>query len=359
MPQWAVKIMLSLSVTAMLAGALLTGCADKKGAAGPGPGQTGTEQNAPGQGQANNANGSENGGGSGGGNGGGSDGGNGAAAASGSEQNRILEQFERLQAGQSEAKDYLAFFDEHLAALPQDDADRLMQKLLAFYGEDLLKTQDKFAEEAVLQALGELGWPILDEQLKQIKDAAVRQTVLGALAGGYKLETAEGMVFPVVDYGALKKYNPALSEKMQDFIALLALDSDAKMASDGGLVITWDELAKRTAAAEQYFTQYAGTPEAEQAKKLFYTRYLTTYLYGLDNTPIFDFDTFKLTDEVKASYEHTVKTYPGTKTAAAVQGFLNVLKSTDWQVFTKEKGMQTDIPAVKQYRDRVLAGDAD
>ncbi|GJM73973.1 hypothetical protein HMSSN036_61890 [Paenibacillus macerans] len=38
MPQWAVKIMLSLSVTAMLAGALLTGCADKKGAAARDPG---------------------------------------------------------------------------------------------------------------------------------------------------------------------------------------------------------------------------------------------------------------------------------------------------------------------------------
>ncbi|MGZ7443210.1 hypothetical protein [Paenibacillus sp. TH7-28] len=345
MPRSTVNIMLSLSLTAMLAGALLTGCADKEGAAGPGPGQTGMEQNAPGQ--ANNVGGSKN------------SSGNGAAAESGSERKQILEQFERLQTGDPEAKDYWVFFDEHLAALPQDDAGLLMQKLLAFYEEDLLKTQDKFAEEPVTQALSELGWPIPDEQLKQIKDDAVRQTVLGALAGGYKLETAEGMVFPVVNYGALKKYSSALSEKMQDFIALLAMDSDAKMASDGGLVITWDELAERAVAAEKYFTQYAGTPEAQQAKKLFYTRYLTTYLYGLDNTPIFDFDTFKLTDEVKASYEHTVKTYPGTKTAAAVQGFLDVLKNADWQVFTKENGKQTDVPAVKQYRDRVLAGNAD
>lgn len=340
MPQSAAKMLLSLSLAAILAGAWLTGCTNEGAANDPEPAQTETGPNAPAPGNKETGK---------------------NAADPGNQANtgrdRILEQFESLQADEPEAREWIAFFDEHLAGLPQEDADQLMQKLLVFYEEDLLKTQDEFAGEAVNQALSELGWPIAEERVKQIKDAAVRETIESELAGGYKLETAEGMTFPVVDYGALKKYNPALSETMQGFIALLAMESDSKMASDGALSITWDELAERTVAYERYFTRFAGTPEAEQAKMLYYSRYLKTYLYGLDNTPNFDFATFKLSSEAKASYEHTVKSYPDTKTAEYVQGFLDVLKAADWQVFTKANGAQTDIPEVKEYRDRVLAGE--
>lgn len=267
---------------------------------------------------------------------------------------KVLQEFESLHDNKAETSKWLAFFDQHLTSLPQEDADQLMQKLLAFYEEDLPKVQDQFAEETVAKALSALEWPVTEESLKQLQDKGVKAKVEAALAGGYKLETAEGMVFPVVDYGALKKYNPSLSEKMKQYIDLLALESDAKMASDGGLIIGWDELAKRTVAFEQFFKAYPGTPEADHAKKLYYSSYLSAYLYGLDNTPIFDFDTFKLTDEVKASYENTIKTYPGTTTAEAVQGFLDVLKKTKWQVFRKVDGQQTDVPEVKAYRDRIF-----
>ncbi|MGG6311598.1 hypothetical protein [Paenibacillus macerans] len=345
MPHSAGKVMLSLSLAALMAGALLTGCMKDDATNDPVMEQTGSLGDAPAPGSPEHNDTGEN---------------NAVAPEdpSAADRDRILEQFKSFQAGNPEAKEWFAFFDAHLAGLPPEDADMLMQKLLVFYEEDLLKTQNEFAEEAVIQALSELGWPIPDERIRQIRDEAVRGKIESELAGGYKLETAEGSVFPVVDYGALKKYNAALSEKMQGFIALLAMESDSKLASDAALSITWDELAERAVAYERYFDKYAGTPEAEQAKMLYYSRYLRTYLYGLDNTPNFDYETYRLSAEAKASYENTVKAYKGTRTAEAVQEFLDVLEAADWQVYSKVGGAQTEIPEVKAYRDRVLSGEA-
>ncbi|MFD1177329.1 hypothetical protein ACFQ3W_13615 [Paenibacillus puldeungensis] len=339
MPHSGIKTMLTLMLAGLLIVSSLTGCTKKEQPPSTSsPGQTSSGQNST-KPETNDDS---------------------QAApekdASSNARNKVLQEFESLRAKKAETREWIAFFDQHLTSLPQEDADQLMQKLLTFYEEDLPKVQEQFAEETVAKALSALEWPITEKGLEQIQDNAVKTKIKAVLAGGYKLETAEGMVFPVVDYGALKKYNASLSEKMQQYIGLLALESDKKMASDGGLVISWDELAKRTIAFEKFFKAYPGTPEANRAKELYYSSYLSAYLYGLDNTPIFDFDTFKLTDEAKASYEKTVKAYPDTTTAEVVQGFLDVLKKTKWQVFRKADGQQTDIPEVKEYRDRVFAG---
>ncbi|TYP78141.1 hypothetical protein [Paenibacillus methanolicus] len=270
------------------------------------------------------------------------------------ETDRIVSEYEALRTKPANAADRLAFLNANLAKLPKDAADRIMRDMLAFYDKDLEPAQQRLADQRIDEQLAAIEWPITPEKLNQVTDEKAKQAIKDVWAQGYKLETTEGTIFPIVDYGLLKKYEGALSPELSAYIGLLALESDEKSASDAALVISWDQLAERALAYEVYSKQYPDAPETSQVKQL-YHNYLSMYLYGLNNTPAYDFETFKLADEVKASYEKTAAEHPDTKTGEIVKGFLAVLEQHDWQVFVNKNGEQADVPEVKAYREKVLA----
>lgn len=224
-------------------------------------------------------------------------------AADDGETERITSEYEALKTKQAGAKERLAFLDANLAKLPKEEADRIMRDMLTFYEQDAEPAQQRLADQRIDEQLAAIEWPITPEKLNQATDEKAKQAIEHVWAEGYKLEATESMIFPIVDYGLLRKYAGALSQPLAEYIALLALESDDKSSSDAGLVITWDQLA----------------------------------------------------EDVKASYEKTVAEHPDTKTGEVVKGFLAVLAQNDWQVFVKENGEQTDVPEVKSYREKALA----
>ncbi|MDG0791642.1 hypothetical protein OMP38_12730 [Cohnella ginsengisoli] len=268
----------------------------------------------------------------------------------------LLEAFkEQAQSDLSAAELNKALDDKLTQALPET-GDALLREMLAYYDRQLPNMQGKFEPEKVQQALQKLEWPPTDEQIGQIKDEQVRSLVQGAIDGGYKLETTEGFYFPVVDYGKLKRADAQVTAAMKDYIALLAVESDQKSASDGGLVIERSEVAARAAQAEAYVTAHPDTPERKQAENLFATRYVPYLLMGLDNTPVFDFETFKIDTQVKAALEKVITDYPGTVTSKLAQEFLAIVEKTGGAVYKKGKnGEQVAIPEVKAFYDGLEA----
>ncbi|MCC3375572.1 hypothetical protein [Cohnella sp. REN36] len=241
------------------------------------------------------------------------------------------------------------------AALDQarqpETGDALLRAMFAFYERDLPNAEKKFEDETIQKALQQLQWPITAEAAAGIKDEKVKSLVGQTLAGGYKLDQAEGFIFPVVDYAKLKRTDAKVTPAMKDFVALYAMESDRKTAADAGLVIEWTELANRAIEVERYIQKYPTSAEREKAEQR-YMMYLTDLLVGLNNTPIFDFDTLKLDPKVKEVYAKTVAEHPDTVTAKMTQGLLDILAKTDGAVFKKGKnGAQTDIPEVKAFRD--------
>ncbi|MFC4104090.1 hypothetical protein [Paenibacillus xanthanilyticus] len=333
--QWRSYTALLMAI--MLAGTLLVGCGK---ASDPGGDTVHNEQTGSGSTGSETTNGGN--------------GSNDADSADQEKTERIVAEYEALKTKQADAKERLAFLDANLAKLPADEADRIMRDMLAFYEQDLEPAQQRLADQRIDEQLAAIEWPITPEKLNQVTDDKVKRAIENVWAEGYKLEATEGMIFPVVDYGLLKKHAGSLSPQLVDYIALLALESDEKSSSDAGLVISWDQLAERTLAHEAYLTRYPDAPEFARVKQLF-QNYLSMYLYGLNNTPVFDFDTYKLAEEVKASYTKTVAAHPDTKTGEIVKGFLAVLERNDWQVFVKKNGEQADVPEVKAYREKALA----
>jgi hypothetical protein len=266
----------------------------------------------------------------------------------------ILQQFKEQALAGTPADELYASFKQKMGEEVQPvDADELVRVLETYYDSHLEAAAKKYEADNVQQTLSALEWPISEEIASGIKDDSIRQLVQETLAGGYKLETSEGFIFPIVDYGQLLSFEDRVSIPMKTYLDLMATESDNASAEDGGLIISWNELASRTLASESYVVNFPDSPERSKVEDRF-INYLTMYLIGLDNTPIFDYETFVLLPDVKKQYEQMVASHSGTVTGQLVKQLLDILGKSGDAVFIKNKnGEQTDIPAVKQFRDQI------
>ncbi|CEH29061.1 Uncharacterized protein BN1090_A2_01485 [Aneurinibacillus migulanus] len=267
-----------------------------------------------------------------------------------SQSQSIMNQYQKLISTTKEAANIIKFLDQNIAKVNRQQADSMILKLEAFYQSDLERTQNQFFQPGIQEKLQKsYNW-----KTKKLvtKDTQLQKLVATKLAGKYKLTTEEGSVFPIVDYGTLKKYSSYLSGEVKDYIALKALESDKPWLSDAAIIISLDELAARTIAGETYLTKYPQSKAKKDATNI-YLEYLDSYLYGMNNTPAFDFDTYRLRTNVLTSFNKTIKTYPNSVTAKVVQGYVNVLKKHNYQVFIKDGLEQKGIPEVEAFKKNV------
>lgn len=264
-------------------------------------------------------------------------------------QDGLIKQFHTVVKGAKDASDIVSFLNENINKAGQNNADIMIRELNVFYQNDLQMTQDAFFKDDVQTMLLALPAPITSANAAAISDESIRQLVVTKLSGGYKLVEVEGSIFPIVDYEMQKIYRTYLSQPLIDYIYLKAVESNEMSARDGGLVISWDDLAKRAIMAESFLRNHPDSPEYEEVTRLYLDSYLSMYIFGLNNTPVFDYDTFKLQDEVRASYEKLIQNEPDTVTAATVQKFLDVLSQTEGRVFENVNGEQKQIPLVSRF----------
>ncbi|GGG77636.1 hypothetical protein [Paenibacillus radicis (ex Gao et al. 2016)] len=285
-------------------------------------------------------------------------GGNAKEAASkkeGEGQDDLLNKFRATVKQAKEAADIVSFLNENMGKAGQANADIMIRELNAFYQTDLPRTQEQFYQPNVQEILLASEQPITAANAASFEDKAVRQLVVTKLSGGYRLEQAEGTIFPIVDYAMQQKFSAYLSDALKQYVALKAVESSKPAAKDAGLVISWDELAERAVMAETFVSDYPDSPERAEVLQLYTDSYLSMYIYGLNNTPIFDYDTYKLKPETKASYEKLQANHPNTVTAETVKRFLEVLAGTGGRVYENKEGMQTKIAAVQRFHERFQA----
>ncbi|WP_152394803.1 hypothetical protein [Paenibacillus guangzhouensis] len=170
--------------------------------------------------------------------------------------------------------------------------------------------------------------------------------------GKYKLESAEGMIFPVVDFEALKSFQASVSKPIQAYIALMAEDSNQPAAKDAGLVIPREELFQRALHAEKYLTSYTASPRYDRIKQR-YLNELHIVLLGLNNTPTYDWETFKLQPAMKQELQKLAQEQANTVTGTMVKEFLAVLQKTKDQLYVRDQGEQKEIQAVRAYMDQM------
>ncbi|MEC0127584.1 hypothetical protein [Paenibacillus pabuli] len=169
--------------------------------------------------------------------------------------------------------------------------------------------------------------------LKEIKDPAVRKLLQEASDLGFKVETSEGLYYPIINYEMYKKFQPYVKPDIVAYIDIMAAESNQPTTSDAALIITWNELIHRTLEKEAFLNNFPSSNRTSAVQNSLYVSYL---FYGSDNSPAYDWYTEEeirtIDPEVKRAYEKAVAMRePNTKSVLldTVEKILHLLDESN------------------------------
>ncbi len=177
---------------------------------------------------------------------------------------------------------------------------------------------------------------IVDGNFDMTKDYKLKSL----LAAGFRLDAAEGMVFPVPDWRNFSKtFAPNVTPPMKKFIEQQTHEHMERESEDGGIIITLEELADRAFFWENfnkenpYFVLGEYTREHER-----YGRFIITN--GENNTPSFEGENGAPVEDFKKVWVYILQKYPGTKLAARVKEFTDLVAAEGGKQTAKVRAAQ-------------------
>lgn len=220
------------------------------------------------------------------------------------------------------------YVDDNIGKLTTIEGDKMVLELESALEDSLDPWTETYLHlsESEFKELMELKGDELfffEEKVKDIKDEKLREEVSKLFENKFKLINVEGQFMPIIDYEAFKKYNKNVSDEIKDYISIMANISNEPMAVDGGLRISFDELSARIIDVEKYIQKYSEGQKYEYMLGMYRT-WLGLYLEGLPNTPIADFYTKEVHEEVIKSYINTANVKDSV-TAYVIGKYINVI----------------------------------
>jgi len=243
------------------------------------------------------------------------------------------------------AKSYIT---KHIRSLTPYQATMLVLKLENAAKDALSpKTEHVFqiGIQDKLMKLYKYGEPI-QTTLNKTKDETLRKVLINLRDSGYRLHTAEGVVFPIIDYTTFKSYKPYIQKDAQAYIDIMIVESEKPAVSDAALVIPWSEVIERGLAQEAFLSAYPKSNRAADVKlKLRFTE-LSLY-YGYNNTPLFKYEDNLLDPEVREAFDHALKNSEAVSNSA----LLKKLKSWSEVLENNKDKLNQE---VEQYRAKAV-----
>lgn len=182
--------------------------------------------------------------------------------------------------------------------------------------------------------------------ITRTKDSTLRKLFQGSLDRGYKIETAEGTFFPVIDYEGYKKYRPYVTKDIKSYIDIMAVESANPPSKDAALMISWKDVTSRALTQEAYVTSFPNSNRTKQVNNL-YEQYVMNTVYGQNNTPLFDYETKIMDPDARKSYETLLAESDPTNSTLLkkLQAFMDVLHENDYKLnATVEKYRKVNFP---------------
>lgn len=255
----------------------------------------------------------------------------------------VMDEFSALLKKQTVTiPEIIAFIDSNLTTVSSENSAAMLSGLEQIQKERLPQFQDKFADEQVQQFVAKgFRQGISDSYLHTVQDKTVKGLLLEVKNSGFKVETAEGMFFPVIDYSAYKKYCSAMPQDIAAYIDIMAVESDKTPVKDAGLMISWTEILKRASDQERFIKEFGNSAKVEDVQELL-KRYTVFALYGANNTPLFSYEDNQMTAEAKQAYLSASFTATNGNFSKVMSDYLSVLKKNDYKLTTE----------VQEYRNK-------
>jgi hypothetical protein len=253
-------------------------------------------------------------------------------AAEESKQDKIMSEFTSLAEGDPKPDTIIEFMDKNIAEVSRENASIIFEELEKVQKNNLSELEEKYYKESIQKTLSEIYMKGFDlDKIYDTEDAELKSLLKETRDMGYKVETAEGMFYPVMNYAYLKKFSSYAEEDMKDYIDIMAVETDKTPAKDGALVIGWDEVVERALAQEGFIKKHGSSAKAEDIKAL-HKRYITFMLYGLNNTPLFSYDTKGMDPEAKEAYTKVLKDKVDSELLQLLGKYMEILGKSDYKL---------------------------
>jgi hypothetical protein len=148
--------------------------------------------------------------------------------------------------------------------------------------------------------------------------------------GFYVEADGEGGYFPMVDRSILYEvFKGVGDDALEAYLTFFSTQRDF-IAFDAGLALNPIEIAKRVVFFDTQFEKYPAFVFRDEMR-MFYEREMYFVMFGLDNTPAFEFGTNILIDEHKKALEYLMKN--ATKfTQDVVKKYYKSLEQNGWHM---------------------------
>jgi len=153
--------------------------------------------------------------------------------------------------------------------------------------------------------------------------------IKGLKENGFTLGMSEGMTYVKQKRGFLATvFYPHVSAAMKQYLQQVDKENEEGFVEDAGLEIIPSKLVDRIVVWEDFLNNYPSFPFAEEIKNT--NRGYTTFLLeGIDNTPLMEYDSKKLSDDYRQAYEHAEIAYPNAAITTAIKPYYQALQKGD------------------------------
>ncbi len=172
------------------------------------------------------------------------------------------------------------------------------------YAEDLIY-QESIQDELMKKYKSDLTMKQAVSLMSRASDRKAMQTLADM---GYRLETSEGIFYPIIDYPAFSPFLSYVSPDIRDYILIMSEEAKSATTSDAGIVIPPAEVVKRGLAKETFLNKYAVSNRRAAVEQDY--RLSQYYIfYGPDNTPLFDPQTLEIDPQFQEAYRKLLNNY--------------------------------------------------
>lgn len=217
----------------------------------------------------------------------------------------IINEYEKLIKEQSSYKELYDFVQIKISQISKLNADKMIEELI---------------EACILE----------NYKLGEKKRVTNEETVLLC-----EHNDLGNYICSKIEYEKLyNDYKDYLSKDYSAYLKLKSIDLNQSIESDQAIITTWDELGDRIHLFEEYLELYPISEYYNQIKDR-YNYYISSYVYGFNNTPVYNYSDGKILEVVEKSYRNYIEKYPTGKLTEILIEYLNILEKNEYIIENK------------------------
>ncbi len=239
-------------------------------------------------------------------------------------EEQVMSDFNNLMANNPEINEVIQFMEDNISNVSPQNVSVMILALEDLQVNHLPTFEENFTSSEDLQVKLRDLFKGDTSNIENIADTDIKTLLEETKNSGYKIETAEGFYFPIIDYQFYKTFSAKATEEIQNYIEIMAVESNQVPAKDAALMISWNEIVDRALEQEAFLKQYPDSERLNEVTEL-YKRYEMFTFFGLNNTPLFSYDTKKIDPEAKAVYLDAISREIESDYTEMLNSFLEIL----------------------------------